>query len=164
MKRKMHMKDAMDGCEHTTRDLIQEAHTKIKHICHEHHGRLHKCMRCGLLFECETPNCQAQFKVLPSIIKDGQVIEHCPRNPDWDWIRDYGEALFDQARFCDGLETHWYGRCELRDSDDYKWRCHKRKGHDGACSCHNDCGEYSPNGGYCGFPPNHCGKHAWELI
>lgn len=71
------------------------------------------------------------------------------------------------------LPTEHLNRCELRDkllyadilNDDgshrVAWRCHKREGHDGPCSTHNDCGVM--NGGVvCGMKPGHQGPHSWE--
>jgi hypothetical protein len=70
------------------------------------------------------------------------------------------------------LPTEHVNRCRLRDkllyadifNDDGThrpvWRCHKRAGHDGPCSSHNDCGVM--NGGVtCGRPPGHSGLHQW---
>lgn len=42
------------------------------------------------------------------------------------------------------------------------WRCHKNEGHNGECSTHMDCGARHPDGGTCGFPPDHEGPHGWE--
>ena len=136
----------------------------IKHVCPEKHAKLHRCMRCKLIFECENVYCTAQYDVLPSIIKNGQVVEHCPLHPDWNWIREYAQARFDQADFMDRPDVEAYGRCTLRDDvGKFKWRCHKPAAHSGVCSCHNDCGKESPDKFYCCFPPDHCGKHSWEL-
>lgn len=136
-------------------------YTLIKHVCPEKHGRLHRCMRCGLLFECEALECKAQFNVLPSLIREGKVVEHCPSNPSWEWIRDLISAKIDQLDFTDRPNVEAYGRCKLRDIG-FAWRCHKPEGHKGSCSCHNDCGEASKDHVYCSYPPNHCGKHGWE--
>jgi hypothetical protein len=62
--------------------------------------------------------------------------------------------------------TEHPNRCRLRDfllnslDRSPAWRCHKRAGHDGPCSCHNDCGVMS-GGVVCGKLPNHVGPHAW---
>lgn len=41
----------------------------------------HRCLRCLEEFECPTPTtCTAQYQVIPPI-------GHCPKQPDWDWIR-----------------------------------------------------------------------------
>lgn len=71
------------------------------------------------------------------------------------------------------LATDHPNRCALRDrlvwadifNDDGShrpaWRCHKRAGHDGSCSSHNDCGVM--NGGVvCGLLPGHDGPHSWQ--
>ncbi len=43
------------------------------------------------------------------------------------------------------------------------WRCHKRAGHDGPCSSHNDCGVIALDGvTVCGLPPSHSGPHAYQ--
>jgi hypothetical protein len=70
------------------------------------------------------------------------------------------------------LPTDHPNRCKLRDnllyadifnndgSHRFVWRCHKRAGHDGPCSSHNDCGVM--NGGVvCGKLPGHAGLHEW---
>jgi len=70
------------------------------------------------------------------------------------------------------LPTAHPNRCRLRDTLVYAdlfnedgshravWRCHKRAGHDGPCSSHNDCGVM--NGGVvCGKRPGHAGPHEW---
>lgn len=126
----------------------------IPHVCPESHDRLHECMRCGLIFECKNEGCQAQYKVLPMHIVDGVLVEHCPAVPSWDYIRELVEVRLHQTSFCEGYDG--YGKCELQDG--MEWRCHKKKGHKGYCSCHNDCG-YT-EGSTCGYPPDHCGKHA----
>lgn len=70
------------------------------------------------------------------------------------------------------LPTDHPNRCDLRDNLLYKdifnddgshraaWRCHKRAGHDGPCSSHNDCGVMSRRV-VCGKLPGHTGLHAW---
>lgn len=50
----------------------------------------------------------------------------------------------------------------LENGGAFKWSCHKRSGHQGACSSHNDCGEVS-NHVTCGLRPGHAGPHAWDL-
>lgn len=70
------------------------------------------------------------------------------------------------------LPTEHLNRCKLRDNLLYAdifnedgthrraWRCHKREGHDGPCSSHNDCGVM--NGSVvCSYLPGHQGPHAW---
>lgn len=137
-------------------------YTLIRHVCPNRHGKLHKCMRCGLIFECPTPDaCTAQYQVVPNMIVDGKIVEHCPPHPSWDWIRDLVAARSEQSSFTEGLPTGAYGRCTLRDSEP-EWRCHKREGHNGSCSTHNDCGAVSEDYRVCGFPPYHAGRHAWE--
>lgn len=70
------------------------------------------------------------------------------------------------------LSTEHPNRCKLRDNLLYAdileggkhrrtWRCHKREGHDGPCSAHNDCGVIS-GGAVCSLLPGHAGPHAWE--
>lgn len=58
----------------------------------------------------------------------------------------------------EACDTH---RCKLR--EDKEWFCGKLSGHDGVCSCHNDCGEMW-EGMVCGRHPDHLGQHSWELL
>jgi hypothetical protein len=72
------------------------------------------------------------------------------------------------------LPIEHLNRCKLRDNllyadifnDDGShravWRCHKREGHDGPCSSHNDCGVMNSGRVVCGLLPGHSGPHAWE--
>jgi hypothetical protein len=53
-------------------------------------------------------------------------------------------------------------RCRLRDERLDTWRCHKKSGHDRACSCHNDCGVCDADGWVCSLEPDHTGSHNWE--
>lgn len=57
----------------------------------------HRCMRCNQIFDCEHGDgCAAKFDVLPVIANPSDPMhprEHCPRNPDWDWIRAYGKRM-----------------------------------------------------------------------
>lgn len=142
-------------------------YTLLEHVCPEKHGRLHRCMRCNLLFECKTEGCQAQFWAMPNIVVNRQIVEHCPQIPTWEWVRQHAVVYAEQLNFTEGLPEHAYGRCELRDGlavsgESFEWFCSKPKGHAGACSCHNDCGAVGPEHSTCGMPPNHCGRHAWE--
>lgn len=72
------------------------------------------------------------------------------------------------------LPTEHPNRCHLRDNllyvdifnDDGShravWRCHKRAGHDGPCSSHDDCGVRAIDGvTTCGLLSGHSGPHAW---
>ncbi len=43
-------------------------------------------------------NCTAGYMVSPNVIKDGQIVEHCPAKPDWQWIREYGIRLVLQVQ------------------------------------------------------------------
>jgi len=154
-----------DGTKKPTCDSCRSIfpYTLIGHTCPEKHGKLHKCMRCGLIFECPTPEtCVAQYEVLPVVrTSDGELVDHCPPAPTWDWIRDLVLAREEQLGFMNGLRTEEYGRCKLRDGNEYSWRCHKKANHPSACSCHNDCGE--PVGdGYCSMPPDHAGRHGGQ--
>jgi hypothetical protein len=56
-------------------------------------------MRCGEEFDCQSIGiCGANYNVMANIVKpDGTIVEHCPRNPDWDWIRAYGKRLAAQS-------------------------------------------------------------------
>lgn len=49
----------------------------------------HRCMRCGGVFDCQTPDiCIAQYDVLPTIVTEGPTLsDHCPNPPTWEWIR-----------------------------------------------------------------------------
>ena len=54
----------------------------------------HRCMRCYEEFDC--PNvgcCVSNYEVTPVIVDTKsanlQTYEHCPGQPDWDWIRGY---------------------------------------------------------------------------
>jgi hypothetical protein len=91
-----------------------------------------------------------------------------------EYQRGFNEAAAVPQRKWEGdLPTEHLNRCKLRDNLLYAdifnhdgshravWRCHKREGHDGPCSSHNDCGVM--NGGVvCGLLPGHSGPHAWE--
>src|SRR5687767_6382551 len=52
--------------------------------------RLHRCLRCGDVFECpHGEGCQAEYDVLPNLVDPvGNVWPHCPVQPDWNWIRE----------------------------------------------------------------------------
>lgn len=130
----------------------------LVHVCPGKHGKLHQCIRCGLLFECKATDCKAQFRVSPIIVTANGLVNHCPDRPSWDWIREYGRVGLDQLDFTEGVIY----RCSLRTRKRDGWECHKPPHHKGECSCHNDCGATNDEGVACGFPPDHCGRHAWE--
>ena len=55
----------------------------------------HRCMRCNEIFNCPAPDgCMANFDVLPIA---GWIAHQCPIQPDWDWIRAYGERRSEAA-------------------------------------------------------------------
>lgn len=57
--------------------------------------KVHRCLRCYEEFPCpHDPNCAAEYSVLPRIVNaSGELTEHCPLAPDWDWVRAYGERM-----------------------------------------------------------------------
>jgi hypothetical protein len=84
-----------------------------------------------------------------------------------DGCRAQGEAMRELLRQEAGYYA--YGdpeRCTRHERVEYggthSWSCHKKAGHRGACSTHNDCGEVSTGGEVCGRPPNHPGLHTWD--
>ena len=124
---------------------------------------LHRCMRCGIDFECRNEgSCKAGFNVVPNIYENGVLIEHCPLTPDWNWIREYAK------RYREQVETYLDPqgmRCgaEIPVSNGEVWHCRKEYLHTGVHSHHNDCGAVGgPNETFCGMPNNHAGPHAWE--
>jgi hypothetical protein len=126
-------------------------------------AHMHQCMRCGIDFECQNEgNCSAQYRVLPMIMRAGELVEHCPRYPDWDWIRDLvGRSIDQHAKYrqFDG-PLCWK---DMPTTSGTVMKCRKQSSHEGECSDHNDCGAKSATGTICGFAPNHAGRHAWEL-
>src|SRR6267142_2238005 len=57
--------------------------------------RRHRCGRCKEEFICpHGPMCSADYEVMPNVITpEGRLKEHCPINPDWAWIRSYGDRM-----------------------------------------------------------------------
>lgn len=89
--------------------------------------RTHRCMRCNEEFPCRHgPNCAADYSVLPNIVNlDGRgVTEHCPSNPDWNWIRAYGERIraTERERAAKIAETYY---------DDMRWNAMYRNAGNG---------------------------------
>lgn len=129
--------------------------TQIQHV--------HRCGRCGIDFKCRNEGvCTAEFQVLPIIIENGVVVEHCPRTPDWNWIREYGSRLVVQVNNYAQYDgpVCW---TEIPASDRGTWHCRKAYGHSGSHSPRNDCGLSSGvDKTVCGLPPDHAGRHAWE--
>jgi hypothetical protein len=57
---------------------------------------------------------------------------------------------------CKKLDNTYYNPPIMENGESrLHWRCHKKSGHLGACSSHNDCGYRYPDGWTCGLHPGH---------
>jgi len=104
--------------------------------------------------------------VVPNIVVDGAMVEHCPPKPDWDWIRDYGSRCIQQARNYDqhdGMPCWQEIPVDDGTPEGIIWHCRKQYGHTGEHSPKNECGAYSEKNRICGLPNNHAGPHPWVI-
>jgi hypothetical protein len=86
-----HIGHVAEDCQTNKSDITEITARARKHK--------HRCMRCGEEFDCQSIGiCGANYNVMANIVKpDGTIVEHCPCNPDWDWIRAYGKRLAAQS-------------------------------------------------------------------
>lgn len=159
--------------------IFQKLYTLLAAVPVEPSGRSHELALEGAkrrhdqYFNAHNANGHV-FKSAAGTIDGGWGFSTCP-HPDCVLVRAAVpvEEAAPLKEWEGDLPTEHPNRCKLHDrllwadifnedgSHRAMWRCHKREGHDGPCSTHNDCGVM--NGGVvCGLLPGHTGPHAWE--
>lgn len=67
------------------RQAVRRPRAMLKHLCErcqevfaprDSAPKKHRCMRCRGEFDCTAPGCVALYDVLPTMVRDGVVVEH----------------------------------------------------------------------------------------